>query len=226
MMLPANLPNVSGAKIPAVYQAAKVAIAECARIDECKDWANKAQALASYAKQADDDSMRKMADRIQARAIRRCGELLRAIERPPQGGRPSKNGTAAGIVSRAQAAKDAGMSKRQKDTAQRVASIPEREFNEAVESEDPPTVTALADKGKKTNIDHLRGLDPEDFKKSTEGQGQLERLAEFIRFNGPAALLRGAYPEEIVAIDENAFDCINWLTQLRRMIQQQGDQTG
>jgi hypothetical protein len=51
--------------------AAKVAISECAHIDECKDWADKSEALASYAKQAKDDELRNMAERIQARAIRR-----------------------------------------------------------------------------------------------------------------------------------------------------------
>ena len=32
------------------------ALAACNRIDECHEWANKAEALASYAKMADDDS--------------------------------------------------------------------------------------------------------------------------------------------------------------------------
>jgi hypothetical protein len=63
----------------------KRAIAECSRIDECQTWADKAEAMASYAKQSKDDSLRKMADRIQARAIRRCGELLKQIE-PAKGG--------------------------------------------------------------------------------------------------------------------------------------------
>lgn len=98
-----NLPvNVRGAKLPAVYEQAKQALAECTRIDECKSWADKAQALASYAKQAKDDSLRKCADRIQARAIRRAGELLKQIE-PSKGGRPAETCTAADTSSRSQA---------------------------------------------------------------------------------------------------------------------------
>lgn len=42
------------------------------------------------AKQAKDEQFYKMALRIQARATRRCGELLKEIERPQQGGRPSQ----------------------------------------------------------------------------------------------------------------------------------------
>ena len=53
------------------------ALASCERIDECWEWANKAEALASYAKIADDDSLRIMADRIQARAVRRMADSKR-----------------------------------------------------------------------------------------------------------------------------------------------------
>src|SRR3990167_11344690 len=99
--LPSGLPSVHNAKLPKMYEGAKEALAECSRIDECADWANKAEALASYAKQAGDESLRKTADRIQARAIRRCGELLKEIRpaknqhegkgRAPGGGRPPPN---------------------------------------------------------------------------------------------------------------------------------------
>lgn len=73
------LPSIDDAKLPIVYERATQALAECSRIDECKEWANKAEALASYARQSKDETLRKMADRIQARAIRRCGELLKQI---------------------------------------------------------------------------------------------------------------------------------------------------
>jgi len=56
------------------------ALATCERIDECKDWADKAAALASYAKQADDQTLHHLATRISARAIRRAGELLQQFE--------------------------------------------------------------------------------------------------------------------------------------------------
>lgn len=69
------------ARLPAAYQAATTALANCASIDECQSWVNKAQALASYARQADDDTLQKHAMRIQSRAVRRrinakCGDRL------------------------------------------------------------------------------------------------------------------------------------------------------
>lgn len=90
---------------------------------------DKAEALASYARQSKDDTLRKMADRIQARAIRRCGELLRQVE-ASKGGQPThkstQEGTLLSIPTRESVAKDAGLSERQKVTALRVASIPQR----------------------------------------------------------------------------------------------------
>ena len=72
--------HTSGARLPVAYEEAKSQLAKCATVDECKDWADKAAALASYAKQSQDESLENMAKRIRARAIKRCGELLREIE--------------------------------------------------------------------------------------------------------------------------------------------------
>ncbi len=53
-------------------------------------------------------------------------------------------------VSRTQAAESAGLSKHQTITAIRVSRIPDDEFHEAVESDNPPTVTALAERSKQS----------------------------------------------------------------------------
>lgn len=119
--LPANI-NIAHARLPETYERAKTALAECTRIDECMDWANKAEALASYAKQADDDTLRKHADRIQARAVRRCGELLKTFQTGASGGRP-KNEAGADPVSQKDAGSRVGMSERQIKTAVRVANV-------------------------------------------------------------------------------------------------------
>src|SRR5581483_7743899 len=66
-----DVPGLSRARLPANYQAARETITECSRIDECKAWSDKAAALASYARQARDSTLRVMAERIHARAIRR-----------------------------------------------------------------------------------------------------------------------------------------------------------
>jgi hypothetical protein len=84
-----------------------------------------------------------MADRIQARAIRREGELLEEIEsaRGKQPRNPDGTiGVGATTNGRLAVAKEAGLSNVR---AIRVARIPDDEFEDAVESDDPPTVTVM-----------------------------------------------------------------------------------
>jgi hypothetical protein len=85
-----RLPSITTARLPQTYEAARQALADCQGLDECKDWADKAAALASYAKQAEDETLMKMAARIKARAVRRAGELLQQIE--PATGTTKKEG--------------------------------------------------------------------------------------------------------------------------------------
>lgn len=135
-MLPAISP--AQARLPRTYEAARTALAECQSVDECKDWSDKAAALASYAKQAEDETLMRMAARIKARATRRAGELLRQIE-PGQGARDGKRGEGDHTpLRRADAAREAGLSKHQQVQATRIASIPEPEFERQVESPKPP----------------------------------------------------------------------------------------
>jgi hypothetical protein len=77
--------------------------------------------------------MEKTAMRIRARAIRRCGELLKEIEKtPPQISGAMKGGVAADttLITRKDAAEDAGLSKRQAVTAIRVANVPNEIFTD------------------------------------------------------------------------------------------------
>lgn len=189
--LPATVPK--DAPLPQTYEQAKNALAECERVDECKDWSDKAQALASYAKQADDDSLFKMARRIQARAVRRTGQLLKQFQvengvgRPPETtvGSVSENGAGTQPISQREAAERAGMSKHQEKQARRVAEVPEQEFEEQVESEDPPSITRLAGP-KKTS----------GFKEATHVLGELDRFSEFCREHEPESVASGVLDSE------------------------------
>src|SRR6266481_6014131 len=98
--------------------------------------------MASYARQAKDDSLRVMAVRIQARAERRCGELLKQIPRADETTRYGQVGTRP-PVTRTQAATEAGLSDHQRKTALRVAAVPAAAFETQVESPRPPSITQL-----------------------------------------------------------------------------------
>jgi hypothetical protein len=168
-----QLPSIENAPLPVVYENAKTALANCDKLDECKDWADKSAALASYAKQAKDDAMYRMAVRIQSRAIRRAGELLSEIEKQQGANQNIRDADGLKVLTRTDVAKDAGMSTRQQKTAIRVASIPQPEFNQAVESDKPPTITKLAIQGTKPRprplIDfEAEGITEDEFKAATK----------------------------------------------------------
>ncbi|SRR6266478_4364185 len=144
-----NLPTrrVTGDALSAnYYEAAVAALRQCDSIDECKHIADKHAALASYAKQAKDNRLQTLALRIRARAIRRCGELIKECA-GSWPGRPAKTRKAALTNSRRQAGVEAGLSLHQTRTALRLASIPEAVFNEKVQAASPPTLTKFAEYG-------------------------------------------------------------------------------
>jgi hypothetical protein len=143
--------------------------------------------LASYAKMADDDSLRQLADRIQARAVRRMGELYKTFN--AQGQRTDKliDGTVNKLTQK-EVRKSEGISERQAATAVRVANVPTEKFEAAIEQPKPATVTELSEMGKK-----IRAA-PDSFKQATHLIGAVTRFAEFCRTTAPepgATSLRG-----------------------------------
>ncbi|NKX40974.1 hypothetical protein HGG71_05755 [Rhodobacteraceae bacterium R_SAG2] len=172
-----SLPSVQSARLPKTYEAARQALSECQGIDECQAWADKAAALASYAKQAEDETLLKMATRIKARAVRRAGELLKQIE-PGQGARDGKRGEGDHTPSRSDAARAAGMSKHQQVQSTRVANVPKDDFEAQVESDKPPTLSQLAQQGVKPRpVVDLQGRDPKEFNRAMHFVGDFEQYA-------------------------------------------------
>jgi hypothetical protein len=213
--LPTNI-EIASARFPATYEQAKVALASCQKIDECQTWANKAEALASYAKMADDDSLRTMADRIQARAVRRMGILLKEYDGR---GRPSaENVEGDHNISQAEAARGAGISDHQRAQAVRVANVPDAEFDAAIEGDNPATVTALAEIGKR-----VRSVPVEGFKKATHLIGALGRVAEFCEQNDPADVSAGVFPDEIATLQKYASVIAIWLDKFSMQLRQRPD---
>lgn len=186
------------ANLPATYEAARRALSECSEVDECKDWADKAAALASYARQANDDQLERMAHRIRARAIRRAGELLKQIE-PQQGGdRKSEEYQKAGdhpLISRTDAARDAGMSPHQAKQAVRIASIPDDDFEAQVEAPKPPTITQLAQQGIQRREpppqpeQWLQGRDPKMFNRALHFTALVTEYAADLAKSGAVEIL-------------------------------------
>ena len=193
------------ARLPETYESAKQALAECSRIDECKDWADKSQALASYAKQVGDDTLHKFARRIQLRAMRRMGELIKTFR--SNGGRPKKtmdDAVPSFPGSQKEAAEQAGMSERQTKAAVRSSNVPEEDFEAAVESDDPPTMTKLA---------HMHRPAPPGFIKATNLIGAVRRFSEFCEENPPGSVSSGVLDFEVSDLRARISVIDGWLDQ-------------
>lgn len=194
MNLPANI-SVSNAKLPATYEAAKAALAQCTTVDECKDWADKAAALASYARMAEDETLLHMAKRIQARAYRRMNEVLQAIDGRNGQNLPGAKSVGTDTFSRHDAAAAAGLSKRQQVTAARIGNVPEDEFEAAIEADKPPTLTKLAEMGRKPRSVIPDNLPP-SFAKATQAIGNVREFAQFCEQHDPRQTASGVLPRE------------------------------
>mgnify|MGYP000926174110 CR=1 FL=1 len=184
MNAPALIP-ISTAQLPRTYEAAKRALSECSEVDECKDWADKAAALASYAKQSQDDQLERMAQRIRARAVRRQGELLSQFETAQGARNDLPTSVLEGQKLRSDAAREAGISPKQAQTAVRIASVPEAEFEAQVEAPKPATLTQLAQQGMQRRAapppdpqTWLKGRDPKAFSRALHFTGDITNYAD------------------------------------------------
>jgi hypothetical protein len=196
--------DVAAARMPSTYEQAKIALISCAKIDECQDWANKAEALASYAKMAGDDSLRRMADRIQARAVRRMGELYKTFNAQGQRTDQLKEGALQKLTQK-EVAESAGISEHQAKQAVRVSNVPEEKFEAAIEAPKPATVTALAEMGKQ-----VRTAPTEGFKRVV---GAVKRFADFCHSNDPDMVAAGVLPHEAADMCGHVETIDSWLDQ-------------
>lgn len=162
------------------YDAAIYALAECKAIDEVKTWADKAAAMQAYGRMAKNKTLEVDAAEIRIRAERRLGQLL--VAQKESGGLNQgalKNGPA--LVTHEDGKtppklSDVGISYDLSSKAQKLAAVPEAEFEsevgqwrERVQSEGARVSTRLQAAGDRelkkepvepeyTELDSLRDL--------------------------------------------------------------------
>lgn len=191
--------ETNSAALPQVYSNAVSALQQCNSIDECKEWSDKMAALASYWKQANDDTMWKLAKRIQARAYRRAGELLKQFDAKGRNQYTEDSMVNHTKLSQQEVAEQAGFSKNQKDTAVRLANVPEEQFDAQVESDNPPTITQLAEQGKKSI---LYSPKPEGFAQAIYMKGAFRDLVKQMKEHDPLYIIGGMDESDIQEMKE------------------------
>ena len=123
------------------YNAACQALAVAKQTDEVKDIRDKAEAMRAYAHQAKNRQMEIDATEIRIRAERRLGELIKAQKETVglRAGardiaeRDGLRGSATELRKDIPTLSDSGISKKLSSHAQKVASIPDDEFEDIVD---------------------------------------------------------------------------------------------
>jgi len=121
------------------YDAAKRAIAEYKTVDEVKDFRDKALAIEAYAKQANDFDLERDAAIARVRAERRCGQLLAETEKAKGAadgtagpGRGNAVARADHVLHRPKTLSEMGVTKDQSSKWQKLAAVPDDEFESAI----------------------------------------------------------------------------------------------
>jgi len=143
--------------IDTYYNKAVIAVQECAKLDEAKEWTDKMSALAYYHKQAGDKTLENYAIRIRHRGQRRMGELLKQFdargynsEGNQYTGKSGKNEDSLDSTNSLNSiASSVGLSEWQTLQSTRFANIPEDKFEEIIESDNIPTKSEIAKLGTK-----------------------------------------------------------------------------
>ena len=188
-----NLPVPAGAKLPATYEAAERAIAALNTVEEAKAWADKAAALAYYARQANDKPLRRLAQRAELRATNRMEELLRQYPELHGGDRKTVSSCQPdNLISRRQAAHQAGLNDRQYRDTQALGAVSAPELKAALESDDPPTPRQLAERARSScqpdNLKSARTVAPADPAQVAKATALLREFAAFCDTHDPVRI--------------------------------------
>lgn len=110
------------------YDAARYALQQAVEVDEVKDIRDKAQAMAAYAKQAKDTELVQWATEIKVRAERKAGQILAGM---PKAQGELRNSSWSHDATTTKLA-DLGINKTQSSRWQKLAAVPEDQFEQAV----------------------------------------------------------------------------------------------
>jgi len=196
----------SSAALPANYQAMKVALKQCDKIDEVKDIGDKHLALATYAKEAADEELLFYAQRIHLRAQARLGELYAEL---------TKSGSFYGSP------KDIGISASALTKAVQISKVPEGKRESLIDRTPPISRNALAWEGTIRRPDKYAYMreDAEDAYYH-EACSVINNFISIIADRDPRAIVNGLKPDEVQRIKGalQKSQVIEWIDEFDRCL--------
>ena len=179
-------------------------------VDEVKDIRDKAQAMAAYAKQANDTELLGWVTEIKVRAERKAGELTREIDRRPGIRTSSHDATR----SKEKVLASLGISKQTANRWEKLAAVPETQFEQAIaaakEVAGVVTTAAMlrANREPKPVKPKAKNLPPQEAEESNLAD-ELERADKEIR--GLQALVESLQKSDL------AKEVVSWQTKFNRL---------
>ena len=116
-----------------IYENAKHWVAQYESVDEVKDFMDKAAAVEEYARRANDTEMENKAAMARLRAERRCGQLLKEMDKAKgelKKGDKSPPPPNAGTGEKPKTLADMGLTSQQSSTYQKLADVPEEKMED------------------------------------------------------------------------------------------------
>jgi hypothetical protein len=125
------------------YDAMCRAIADAYEVDEVKDLRDKALAIEVYARQAKNVEAERQACEIRLRAERRWGQLYKAGDKATSPGWNQHRGRSDDATDHPPTLTDMGVSRDQSSNWQKLADVPEPEFEHALATDAKPTIAGI-----------------------------------------------------------------------------------
>ena len=196
--------KINTVNLPLKYDVAVRALASCRNIDEAKYYADKAEALAAWAKIYRNDQAKIEAKRLKLHAYRRMGILAQELSGELEYIRPAgrNKGRKPGAVT---ILKNAGLALHQANVASAVSKLSEKKFKAAVNAPSPPSAHSFTIrlKGASDAWKVVVGY--------VQGPGPLPTLRCFCRKHKPKLLARGLSVDEGRKAGGMAREVIEWL---------------
>jgi len=197
--------------IPLEYEQACNALQACLTIDDAKYWNDKADALAVWAKIYHDDKASRMAKQLKLRAFRKLGELAGELQKSTM--RFERKVTKKGKEIHRCGGKtpgpykllteDYGLSHHHANAARKICKIPNDEFEQIVNKQNPPSPT---------HVSQERRAGSDSWKLITTNFGTTPTaFRTWCRKNDPIKLAKDLTKDEAKKIKEVVIEITEWL---------------
>ena len=194
--------KISTANVPILYSAAIKALAECRHIDDAKYFADKADALAAWAKIYKSDQASIESKRLKLHAFRRMGTIASEIRPNARGGHGgSTPGTRSLLL-------ESGLSCQDAASVAAVTKLTKKKFRKAVDADVPRAPSFYTSTFRGNDGKHIQSKSW--IRLHHRGGDSVGKMLHFCRKNDPKEIARDLTPSESKKVREMAIEIIEW----------------